>query len=139
MENSKIEWCTHTFNPWIGCQEVSPGCTNCYAARQNRFRKWAADGVWGPHAERRRTVEGYWKQPFSWAKWARGSGTRPRVFCASLADVFDNATATPTYGSAPPARTRSATASAGRSSRAFRPLFASSVMSPQLRRSGRST
>jgi protein gp37 len=90
MENTKIEWCTHTFNPWIGCQEVSPGCTNCYAARQNRFRKWTTDGDWGPHAERRRTSEGYWKQPFSWAKWARQSGTRPRVFCASLADVFDN-------------------------------------------------
>ncbi|WP_420837922.1 DUF5131 family protein [Bradyrhizobium zhanjiangense] len=23
-ENSKIEWCDHTFNPWIGCQKVSP-------------------------------------------------------------------------------------------------------------------
>jgi protein gp37 len=90
MENSKIEWCHHTFNPWIGCQEVSPGCNNCYAARQNRFRKWTADGDWGPHAERRRTSEAYWKQPFSWAKAARESGTRPRVFCASLADVFDN-------------------------------------------------
>jgi hypothetical protein len=30
-ENSKIEWCDHTFNPWIGCQKVSPGCDNCYA------------------------------------------------------------------------------------------------------------
>ena len=56
----------------------------------NAFRKWTADGDWGPHAERRRTSEGYWKRPFSWAKWARQSGTRPRVFCASLADVFDN-------------------------------------------------
>lgn len=25
-QNSKIEWCDHTFNPWIGCQHVSPGC-----------------------------------------------------------------------------------------------------------------
>ena len=30
-ENSKIEWTTHTFNPWIGCQKVSPGCDHCYA------------------------------------------------------------------------------------------------------------
>ena len=30
-ENSKIEWCDHTFNPWIGCQKVSPGCDHCYA------------------------------------------------------------------------------------------------------------
>jgi len=21
-ENSKIEWCDHTFNPWIGCQKL---------------------------------------------------------------------------------------------------------------------
>jgi protein gp37 len=90
MENSKIEWCTHTFNPWIGCQHVSPGCDRCYAEKQNAFRKWTADGDWGPHAERRRTSEGYWKQPYRWAKAARESGTQPRVFCASLADVFDN-------------------------------------------------
>jgi hypothetical protein len=25
MENTKIEWCNHTFNPWIGCTKVSPG------------------------------------------------------------------------------------------------------------------
>jgi hypothetical protein len=36
-------------------------------------------------------------------------------------------------------RTRSTTACAGRSCRGFRPLFASSAMNPQLRRSGRST
>jgi protein gp37 len=31
MEYSKIEWTDHTFNPWIGCQHVSPGCDHCYA------------------------------------------------------------------------------------------------------------
>ncbi len=30
-ENSKIEWTDHTFNPFIGCTKVSPGCDNCYA------------------------------------------------------------------------------------------------------------
>jgi len=25
-ENSKIEWCDHTFNPWEGCAPVGPGC-----------------------------------------------------------------------------------------------------------------
>jgi protein gp37 len=34
-ENSKIEWTDHTFNPWEGCQEVSPGCDNCYAETRN--------------------------------------------------------------------------------------------------------
>jgi protein gp37 len=45
---------------------------------------------WGPHGERKRTSESYWKQPQRWAKEAATSGTRPRVFCASLADWLDN-------------------------------------------------
>lgn len=36
MENSNISWTDHTFNPWIGCSKVSPGCTNCYAEAQAR-------------------------------------------------------------------------------------------------------
>src|ERR1700746_973023 len=94
MENSKIEWTTHTFNPWIGCQEVSPGCGGgehgapCYAKTMmdTRYRKVQ----WGPHGDRLRTSEGNCKQPPRWAKAARGSGERPRVFCASLADWLDN-------------------------------------------------
>jgi protein gp37 len=31
---------------------------------------------------------GNWRQPLKWARQAYGH--RPRVFCASLADVFDN-------------------------------------------------
>jgi protein gp37 len=87
-ENSKIEWCDHTFNPWIGCQRVSPGCDHCYAEHlaDHRFG-WVE---WGPHGQRKRTSEAYWKQPYRWAKAPRQSGMRARVFCASLADVFDN-------------------------------------------------
>jgi phage protein Gp37/Gp68 len=54
-ENSKIEWTDHTFNPWIGCQHVSPGCDHCYAEAQNNFRKWNG-GSWGPHAHGREQV-----------------------------------------------------------------------------------
>jgi protein gp37 len=93
MENSKIEWTDHTFNPWIGCQHVSPGCDHCYAETQNAFRKWNG-GTWGPHAPRKRTSEENWKNPIKWNAEARAFrreyGHRPRVFCASLADVFDN-------------------------------------------------
>src|ERR1700729_476311 len=88
-ENSKIEWCDHTFNPWIGCQKVSPGCDHCYAESQNNFRQWNG-GTWGPGAPRKRTSDANWKQPYRWAKRASSTGERPRVFCASLADVFDN-------------------------------------------------
>lgn len=31
-EDSNIEWTDHTFNPWIGCTKVSPGCANCLAS-----------------------------------------------------------------------------------------------------------
>src|SRR5450830_1554464 len=88
-ENSKIEWTDHTFNPWIGCQKVSPGCDHCYAEAQNSFRKWNG-GTWGPHAPRKRTSDTNWKIPLRLARQARKTGARPRVFCASLADVWDN-------------------------------------------------
>jgi protein gp37 len=84
-ENSGIEWTTHTFNPWIGCTKVSAACDHCYAeAWDKRFN----GERWGPHAERTRTKT--WGNPVKWNKQAAASGERPRVFCASLADVFDN-------------------------------------------------
>lgn len=87
-ENSKIEWTDHTFNPWIGCQKVSAGCDNCYA--EAMMDKRYGKVQWGPHGERKRTSAANWKLPLRWAKAARDTGKRPRVFCASLADVFDN-------------------------------------------------
>lgn len=84
-EFSKIEWTDHTFNPWMGCQKVSPGCDHCYA---EALTKRYGTVKWGPHGERKRTSEANWKKPLKWAKDAKGK--RPRVFCASLADVFDN-------------------------------------------------
>src|SRR5262252_3911442 len=92
---TKIEWCDSTFNPWIGCQHVSPGCDFCYAEAQNKFRKWTSGGEWGPHAVRRRTSAATWHKPHRWnadaPAFARThGGRRRRVFCASLADVFDN-------------------------------------------------
>lgn len=84
--NSAIEWTDHTFNPWIGCQKVSPGCDHCYAEAMMDHRLGRVE--WGPHGERRRTSVANWRKPLQWAKAA--NGTRPKVFCASLADVFDN-------------------------------------------------
>ena len=91
-KNSKIEWTDHTFNPWIGCQHVSPGCDHCYAEVMMDHRYGRVE--WGPHGERKRTSEANWKKPLKWNAEARTFkaeyGHRPRVFCASLADVFDN-------------------------------------------------
>ena len=88
--NSKIEWCDHTFNPWEGCQKVGPGCDHCYAeARNARFSGGQALN-WGPGAPRRRTSAANWRLPLKWNAQAQDEGRRFRVFCASLADVFDN-------------------------------------------------
>jgi protein gp37 len=85
-ENSAISWCDHTFNPWIGCTKVSDACENCYAEAWNkRFGK--APG-WGPGVPRYRTRT--WGEPLKWNREAARTGQRPRIFCASLADVFDN-------------------------------------------------
>lgn len=93
--NTKIEWADHTFNPWEGCQKVGPGCDNCYAENRNaRFGGGVAVN-WGPGADRRRTSPANWRKPLAWDAAADAfmvlHGRRQRVFCASLADVFDNA------------------------------------------------
>jgi len=85
--NSGIQWTHHTFNPWIGCTKVSPGCDHCYAeAYANRY----GTAEWGIGQPRHLTSESNWNQPLKWNRIAEKNGIRFRVFCASLADVFDN-------------------------------------------------
>jgi protein gp37 len=89
-DSTEISWTDSTFNPWVGCTNVSPGCDHCYAeALATRYR-WAR---WGNHP-RKRTSEANWKKPRQWnadgQRFERATGHRRRVFCASLADVFDN-------------------------------------------------
>lgn len=112
-DESNIEWCDSTFNPWIGCTKVGPGCDNCYAEADFDLRKHRA--TWGPGNPRSRTSTANWKKPLQWnakpfyecgcgyrgtmdeltTNAIHGCGekfkrVRRRVFCASLADVFDN-------------------------------------------------
>ena len=87
-KNSTIEWTDNTFNPWIGCSKVSEGCENCYAEAGDNFRHWTPMG-WGPGKPRHRTSAENWKEPLKWNRVAAAAGIRTRVFCASLADVFD--------------------------------------------------
>ncbi len=85
--NSKIEWTDHTFNPWIGCEKVSPGCRNCYAEKmQGRF----GGGLWGHSARRKLTSVSTWEEPLRWNRKAAKLGVRHRVFCGSLCDVFED-------------------------------------------------
>lgn len=113
-DQTEIAWADSTFNPWIGCTKVGPGCDHCYAEADFDLRKHRAK--WGPGNPRSRTSAANWKKPLRWnenACWFaqcdecgwRGesiggvcaschgtdlSEARRRVFCASLADVFDN-------------------------------------------------
>lgn len=87
-KNSAIEWTDHTFNPWIGCTKVSQGCKHCYA--ETLMDKRYGRVKWGPAGTRSRTSEANWKKPFKWNRQAEEEGRRYRVFCASLADVFED-------------------------------------------------
>ena len=86
-ENTKIEWTDNSHNPWIGCTKVSPACLKCYAENicVTRFG-WVQ---WGKGRPRRRASDETLKMPFRWERAALKSGQRTKVFCASLADVFD--------------------------------------------------
>lgn len=89
-ERTAIEWTDSTFNPWWGCTKIAPACDNCYAAALD---KRTGGDHWG-NVPRRRTSEKNWNEPRRWQKRADAffatHGRRQRVFCASMADVFDN-------------------------------------------------
>jgi protein gp37 len=90
-KNSKIEWTHHTFNPWWGCTKVSPACTHCYA---DTFATRIGHGkrlplIWGPRSSRRFFGDAHWTTPVTWNDDAKRTAKRARVFCASMADVFE--------------------------------------------------
>ena len=85
-ENSTIEWTDHTFNPWWGCTKVSPACDHCYA---EVWSKRTGYELWGNKATRRFFGESHWMRPLKWHREATAQGRRARVFCASMADVFE--------------------------------------------------
>lgn len=88
-ENSKISWTDSTFNPWRGCTRVSEGCRFCYAETMSK-RNPGVLGVWGPGGTRVVASELKWAEVPRWNKWAENHGEPHRVFCASLADVFED-------------------------------------------------
>lgn len=87
-ENSGIVWTDATFNPWWGCQKVSEECLHCYADRQSK--RYGQD-CFGPNHARRFFGDTHWNEPLKWARKASKEGRKWRVFCASMADVFEDA------------------------------------------------
>lgn len=105
-ENSKTEWTHHTFNPWRECTKISAGYENCYAETLSH-RSPGTLGIWGDGGTRVVASEAMWKEPLKWnrkadcccgaaglgptsCEFCAGGSKRPRVFCASLADVFED-------------------------------------------------
>lgn len=93
-EETAISWTDHTFNPWWGCQRVSEACRNCYAESLDARFVGPNSAIgkvshWGPNAPRRFFADKHWNEPRKWNRDAAREGVRRRVFCASMADVFE--------------------------------------------------
>ena len=74
------------FNPWWGCSRVSPACQHCYA---ETFAHRYGHDIWGKDSDRRFFGDKHWNEPLRWNRKAEADGVRRRVFCASMADVFE--------------------------------------------------
>lgn len=88
-DKTAIAWTDHTWNPWMGCHKVSQGCTHCYAETMVKNRM-GRPGLWGADGVRARTSPAIWRRPYKWNLEAQAAGVPARVFCASLADVFED-------------------------------------------------
>lgn len=86
-EETGIAWCDHTFNPWWGCVKISPACKNCYAAA---FDHRLGGDHWQVGGPRRFFGDKHWNQPLKWNRDAEKAGKPAKVFCASMADVFED-------------------------------------------------
>lgn len=76
MDRSKIEWTESTWNPTIGCTEVSPGCELCYAKRiTQRFPATYPNGFDLTLREHALELPLRWKAP-------------RQIFVNSMSDLF---------------------------------------------------
>lgn len=87
MAETTIAWTDYTFNPWWGCTRVSPGCEHCYA---ESFSHRLGLDLWGPTGGRRFFDTRHWAEPVQWWRRRLKGDPRHRVFCASMADVFED-------------------------------------------------
>ena len=82
-----IAWTDHTLNPWMGCEKISSGCLNCYAASfvENRMGL----KLWGKKAPRQKT-KSPWANVRRWNKSTEkgvlGDKHPKLVFVGSLMD-----------------------------------------------------
>lgn len=86
-KDSGIEWTDHSYNPWWGCEKVSPACDRCYA--ESSAKRWGHD-IWGKDSPRRFFGDKHWNEPMKWELEAIRAGKPALVFCASMADVLED-------------------------------------------------
>jgi protein gp37 len=79
-ESSAISWTMATWNPWLGCDRVSPLCSKCYIDRV--IRKLGRE----PWGEVYRTKT--WGEPVRWQRKHAVANDALRVFTCSLSDFF---------------------------------------------------
>lgn len=87
-QDTPIEWAHHTFNPWWGCTKVNCDCEHCYAWHFAAVRLQLP--IWGQAADRRFFDDTHWAEPLKWNSKAATRNEHDRVFCASMADVFED-------------------------------------------------
>lgn len=98
-EDTRIQWCHHTFNGIRGCVKVvneradleDSGCSRCYAESMSK-RNPKLLGVWGEDGTRVLASDKMWAEPLRWNADAVKAGDRRRVFSYSLGDVFEHPT-----------------------------------------------
>ncbi|MEO9030504.1 MAG: DUF5131 family protein [Ktedonobacteraceae bacterium] len=79
----------YSWNPWWGCLKVSEECHHCYA---EGIARHYGHQVWGPAATtpRRHFGDKHWQEPLQWNRQAEQAGHRRSVFCASMADLYED-------------------------------------------------
>lgn len=76
---------------------MSEACQHCYA--ESLAKRYGHD-VWGKGGERRFFGDKHWNEPVRWNRKAEEAGEPKLVFCASMADVFED------HAELPPQRER---------------------------------
>jgi protein gp37 len=71
-KNSEIQWTNATWNPWHGCQKVSPGCKYCYMFRDKE--RYGHDPTTVLRSKSKFNDPLKWKEPqliftCSWSDW----------------------------------------------------------------------
>ena len=65
---------------------MSPACAHCYA---DTLARRYGHQLWDTSRSRRFFTEAHWRKPLKWNRDAQQDGTSVKVFCASMADVFE--------------------------------------------------